>query len=140
MQRAPWFSKHTHSFNSYIEIWNSSGNFSRTYSNKWSYQWNLWAFSWMNFYWLYWMRIQMFMYIILYKYWLHEKVTWKIVIPIKPMSTSASLRLTLVLSGWQVPIIIIILYWMLIKYIVYITFGFKTIHVKWIFEFVFHTP
>ena len=29
---------------------------------------------------------------------------------------------------------IIILYWMLIKYIVYITFGFKTIQVKWIFQ------
>ena len=28
--------------------------------------------------------------------------------------------------------IIIILYWMLIRYIVYITFGFKTIQVKWI--------
>ena len=37
--------------------------------------------------------------------------------------------------------IIIIFYWMLIKYIVYITFGFKfkTILVKWIFEFVFRT-
>ena len=36
--------------------------------------------------------------------------------------------------------IIIILYWMLIKYIVYITFCFKTIQVKWIFEFVFRSP
>ena len=36
--------------------------------------------------------------------------------------------------------IFIILYWTLIKYIVYITFAFKTIQVKWIFEFVFHTP
>ena len=36
--------------------------------------------------------------------------------------------------------IFIILYWMLIKYIVYITFGFKTIQVKWIFVFVYPTP
>ena len=36
--------------------------------------------------------------------------------------------------------IIIILYWVLIKYIIYITFGFKTIQLKWIFEFVFRTP
>ena len=36
--------------------------------------------------------------------------------------------------------VVIILYWMLIKYIVYISFGFKTIQVKWIFEFVFRTP
>ena len=34
--------------------------------------------------------------------------------------------------------IIIILNWMLIKYIVYITFAFQTTQVKWIFEFVFH--
>ena len=34
----------------------------------------------------------------------------------------------------------IILYWMLIEYIVYITFGCKTIQVKWIFEFIFPTP
>ena len=33
--------------------------------------------------------------------------------------------------------IFIILYWMLIKYIIYITF--KTIQIKWIFEFVFRT-
>ena len=32
------------------------------------------------------------------------------------------------------------LYWLLIKYIVYIMFAFKTIHVKWTFEFVFRTP
>ena len=29
---------------------------------------------------------------------------------------------------------------MIIKYIVYITIGFITIQVKWIFEFVFRTP
>ena len=34
----------------------------------------------------------------------------------------------------------IILYWMLIKFTAYITFGFKTIQVRWIFEFVFRTP
>ena len=38
---------------------------------------------------------------------------------------------------FYVQLIIILLYWMLIKYIVYITFGFKTIHVKWILVFVF---
>ena len=32
-----------------------------------------------------------------------------------------------------------ILYWMLIKYIVYITLGFKTIQVKYTLEFVFRT-
>ena len=29
---------------------------------------------------------------------------------------------------------------MLIKYIVYIMFGFNTIQAKWIFVFVFHSP
>ena len=29
---------------------------------------------------------------------------------------------------------------MIIKYMDYITFGFKTVKVKWIFEFVFPTP
>ena len=55
-----------------------------------------------------------------YKYWLHERVTWEIVTPRKPMSTEAKLRLTLVLRGDNllcyplVHSIIIILYWMLI--------------------------
>ena len=35
--------------------------------------------------------------------------------------------------------IIIVLYWISIKYIAYVTFGFKTIQVKWIFVFVFRT-
>ena len=56
----------------------------------------------------------------LYKYWLHERVTWEIVTQRKPMSTEAKLRLTLVLRGDNllcyplVHSIIIILYWMLI--------------------------
>ena len=33
--------------------------------------------------------------IILYKYWLHERVTWEIVIPRKPMSTEANTSSTL---------------------------------------------
>ena len=32
-----------------------------------------------------------------------------------------------------------LLYWMSIKYIVYITFGFITIQIKWMFEFVFRS-
>ena len=39
--------------------------------------------------------------VILYKYWLHEKVTWEIVIPRKPVSTKAKPRLTLVFEEWQ---------------------------------------
>ena len=62
------------------------------------------------------------------------------------MSTEAKTRSTLVSRGDNFacyPLIQlkkIILYWMLIKYIVKITFGFKTIQVKWIFVFVFRTP
>ena len=72
---------------------------------------------------------------IFYKYWLHERVTWDIVTPRKPM--------TLAFEWWQfhmLPscVVNIILCWMLIKHIVYITFCFKTI--KWIFEIVFRTP
>ena len=37
--------------------------------------------------------------IILYKYWLHERVTWEIVILKKPMSTKAKPKLTLVFEG-----------------------------------------
>ena len=37
------------------------------------------------------------------------------------------------------PLIIVISYWMLIKYIFYIAFGSKIIQVKWIFLFVFRT-
>ena len=90
---------------------------------------------------------------ILYKYWLHERVTWEIVTLIKPMSTEAKPRLTLVFEGWHwfsrgdnfpryplVQSIFIILYWMWIKYIVYITLGIKTIPVEWIFVFVSRTP
>ena len=48
---------------------------------------------------------------------------------------------SVVFSGRQylVQSIINILYWMLLKLNVYITFAFKTIQVKWIFEFVFRT-
>ena len=76
------------------------------------------------------------------RYWLHESVTWEIDTPWKLMLTEANPRLKLLFQGWQFPLVqsIIILYWMWIKYIVYITFGFKTIQVKWIFEFVFRTP
>ena len=49
-------------------------------------------------------------------------------------------------KGWQFPMLPpscsqYLLYYTecLIKYIVYISFGFKTIQVKWIFEFVFRT-
>ena len=76
--------------------------------------------------------------LLLYKSWLHERVTWEIVTPRKPMSTEAKLRLTFICfsRGDNFPCyplvrsIIIILYWMLIKQIVYITFGFKIIQVK----------
>ena len=60
------------------------------------------------------------------------------------MSTEAKTRSTLVSRGDNFacyPLMQLkkfILYWMLIKYIVKITFGFKTIQVKWIF--VFRTP
>ena len=68
--------------------------------------------------------------------------------PRKPMSTEAiaEVEIHLVFEEWQFPIFpsravnIYLLYWMLIRYIVYITFGFKTFQVKWIFEFVFRTP
>ena len=84
----------------------------------------------------------------LYKYWLHEKVTWENVTPRKPCWPSQS-------RGWycfsrgdnflcypRVQSILIILYWMFIRYIniVYITFGFKAILAKWIFEFVSRIP
>ena len=65
---------------------------------------------------------------VLYKYWLHERVTLEIVTPSKPMSNEARQS------------IIIIWYWMFNKYIVYITFGFQTIQVRLKFEFVFRTP
>ena len=62
------------------------------------------------------------------------------------MSTEAKTRSTLVSRGDNFacyPLMQLkkfILYWMLIKYIVKITFGFKTIQVKWIFVCVFRTP
>ena len=43
--------------------------------------------------------------VLLYKYWLHERLTWEIVIPRKPMSTEAKPRLTLVFEGWQFAIL-----------------------------------
>ena len=70
--------------------------------------------------------------IILYKYWLHERVTWEIINPRKPMITVA----IWFSRGDNFPCyplvqsIINILYWMLIKHVVYITSGFKTI--QWI--------
>ena len=39
----------------------------------------------------------------IYKYWLHERVTWEIVIPRKPMLTEAKPRLTLVFEERQFP-------------------------------------
>ena len=70
-----------------------------------------------------------------YEYWLHERVVWEIVTPRNPMST----------EGWQyfpcyplVQSMIIISYRMLFNYIVYITFGFKTIQFKWIYARTVH--
>ena len=40
---------------------------------------------------------------ILYKYWLHERIVWKIVTPRKPMSTEAKPRWTLVSKGDDFP-------------------------------------
>ena len=81
---------------------------------------------------------------ILYQYWLHERVTW---------STRENQCRPRRSRGWNcfsrgytfpcypfVQSTIIILYWMLIEYIVYITFCFKTIKVRLIYEFVFRTP
>ena len=84
--------------------------------------------------------------VILYKYWLHERVSWDIVNPRKPISTKARRGLTLVFEGWQFPMLpscafnnYYIIMNVNIKYIIYITYGFKTIQVKWK-EFVFRTP
>lgn len=53
---------------------------------------------------------------ITYKYWLHKRVTLEIVTPRKPPSFSASPWLTMFFSGWQFPMLplvlsILILYW-----------------------------
>ena len=67
--------------------------------------------------------------VILYKYWLHERVTWEIVTPRKPMSTEAKPRLTLVFEGWQFPMLpsrAVNNYYIILN-VNYITFGFKTI-------------
>ena len=42
--------------------------------------------------------------LILFKYWLHERVTWEIVTPRIPMLTEGEPRLTLVFEGWQFPL------------------------------------
>ena len=42
---------------------------------------------------------------IIYKYWLHERVTWDIVTTRKPTLTKAKLRLTWVFKGWQFPML-----------------------------------
>ena len=86
-----------------------------------------------------------FHWVIIYRYWLHERVSWEFFTLRKTMSTEAKPKLTFVSRDDNfpcyplVPSIFIIFYWMLIKYIVCITFGIKTIKVKWIFEFVFRT-
>ena len=81
---------------------------------------------------------------LLYKYWLHESVTWDIVTLKKTMVTEAKPRLTLVFKGWQFPmlpslavnnyytILSVSLHVIFYKYIVYIMIGFKTIQVKFI--------
>ena len=85
--------------------------------------------------------------VILYKYGLHKRVSWEIVTPRKPILTKAKPRLTLVFEGRQFPMLpsfAVNYYYIIlnvnIKYIVYITYGFKTNWVKWIFVFVFHIP
>ena len=61
------------------------------------------------------------------------------------MSTEVKPWFTFVFKGWHFPCypllqsIIMILFWMLIKYIGNITFGFKLIQVGLIFEFVFRS-
>ena len=42
---------------------------------------------------------------VLYEYWLHERVTWEIVTPGKPVLIEAKLGLTLVFEGWQFPML-----------------------------------
>ena len=80
--------------------------------------------------------------LLLYKKWLHERVTWEIV-TLRKFTNVDQWRS----RGWHwfskgvnfpcyplVRSITIILYWMLIKHIVYITFVFKTFQDKWIYE------
>ena len=90
-------------------------------------------------------------YVLLYKYWLHERKTWEIVTPNanrgeavvgQNMIAYVMLIIALQINGFlrgdnlpcypSVQSIIIMLYWILIKHIVYITFGSKTTQVKWI--------
>ena len=61
----------------------------------------------------------------LYKYWLQERVTWEIVTLRKPVSTEAK-RCENFPCYPLVQSVFILLYRMLIKYIVYTTFGLKT--------------
>ena len=43
--------------------------------------------------------------VILYIYWLHERVTWEIVTPRKPLLTEAKPKMTLIFEGWQFPML-----------------------------------
>ena len=67
-----------------------------------------------------------------------DNIENNIVTPRKTISTKAKPGLTWFSRGDNFPcyplvqLLFIILYWMSIKYIVYITFGFKTIQVNWI--------
>ena len=73
-------------------------------------------------------------FLILYKYWLHERVTWDISENQCRRRRSRGWNWFLRCDNFQcypfVQSIIIILYWILIKYIVYITFGFRTPHIQ----------
>ena len=74
-----------------------------------------------------------------YKYWLHERVNFY---PKKKNLDRGKAKVDIGFRGVTIfPFTIscsqYLLIYMLIKYIVYITSGFKTIQVKWIFEFVF---
>ena len=66
-----------------------------------------------------------------------------------PEKSEAKSRFTLVFEGWEfsmLPSRAVKIYYIILNaneidiYIVYLTFGFKSIQVKWIFVFVFRTP
>ena len=86
-------------------------------------------------------------FMILFKYWLQERVPWEIVTPRKTMSTEAKPRFTLVFEGGQFPKLpsrAVIIYYIVLNvnqiHCLHYVIGFKTIQVKWIFVFVFQTP